>query len=424
MKKLFIILTVFFFSMISFAQERELSDYEKYRMEQEKKLYGTDEEVFYIVEDMPKFKGQNAKFFRVWIAENVRYPKEAAENGIEGKVMVSFVVNKEGNITYAKIEEGDDIYLNAEALRVVTASPKWKPGKQRGVPVNVQFTFPINFVLDKTPVEESVEDPVVINNYYIDNQPDYRRSLYFGYDPYFSGYYNPYYYYGYPTYGSWYGGYYNYYAYYGSYYPYYGNYWGHNHYYGYGNYYGSSGRYYTSLNRHYYNPYYKTYRSGYVSLPTSSKKSVMSTRPQTTRQAATRSQTTKQITTRPQTTRQAATRSTTNYSPRYNKPSTTSRPSYNKPMNRVRSTTATGTRSQTKSTTRSSTTYSRPSATKSSRPTPSRSSYSSPSRSSSSYSRPSSSSSSGRSYSSGSSSRSSGSSSAGRSSSSGGGKKR
>ena len=133
MKRLLaILLSTFLFISFSYSQERELSDYEKYRMAQEKELYQTDqeEEVFYIVEDMPKFKGKDADEFRNYIAKNVVYPKEAREEGISGKVIVSFIVNKDGYVTNAKIEESADYYLDKEALRVVESSPRWTPGKQ------------------------------------------------------------------------------------------------------------------------------------------------------------------------------------------------------------------------------------------------------------------------------------------------------
>ncbi len=107
-----------------------------------------DEEVaFIIVEDMPKFQGGDQNTFRAWIQSNLKYPEIAAENGISGKVFVNFVVAKNGNVVDAKVVRGVDPSLDQEALRVVRSSPKWTPGKQRGKPVKVQFTFPIVFVL-------------------------------------------------------------------------------------------------------------------------------------------------------------------------------------------------------------------------------------------------------------------------------------
>ena len=106
-----------------------------------------EEEVFFIVEDMPSFQGQGQEGFRTWIAKNLRYPEIAAENGISGKVYVQFAVNSKGQVVDAVVVRGVDPALDKEAQRVVLASPKWSPGKQRGKAVKVQFTFPINFVL-------------------------------------------------------------------------------------------------------------------------------------------------------------------------------------------------------------------------------------------------------------------------------------
>jgi len=106
-----------------------------------------EEEVFFIVEDMPSFQGQGQEGFRTWIAKNLRYPEIAAENGISGKVYVQFAVNSKGEVVDAVVVRGVDPALDKEAIRVVLASPKWSPGKQRGKAVKVQFTFPINFVL-------------------------------------------------------------------------------------------------------------------------------------------------------------------------------------------------------------------------------------------------------------------------------------
>lgn len=106
-----------------------------------------EEEVFFIVEDMPSFQGKGQEGFRSWIAKNLRYPEIAAENGISGKVYVQFAVNSKGQVVDAVVVRGVDPALDKEAARVVMASPKWAPGKQRGKSVKVQFTFPINFVL-------------------------------------------------------------------------------------------------------------------------------------------------------------------------------------------------------------------------------------------------------------------------------------
>ena len=107
-----------------------------------------EDEIFYIVEDMPTFNGGDpATEFRKYISQNLNYPEIAAENGISGRVIVQFAVNKVGRVVDARIVRSVDPALDKEAIRVVMASPKWSPGKQRGKAVKVLFTFPINFVL-------------------------------------------------------------------------------------------------------------------------------------------------------------------------------------------------------------------------------------------------------------------------------------
>jgi protein TonB len=106
-----------------------------------------EEQVFVVVEDMPGFGGGDSNKFREYIAKNLRYPEVAAENGIQGRVFVQFVVEPDGRVSNVKVVRGVDPALDKEAVRVVESSPPWKPGKQRGKPVRVSFTFPIIFVL-------------------------------------------------------------------------------------------------------------------------------------------------------------------------------------------------------------------------------------------------------------------------------------
>lgn len=107
-----------------------------------------EEEIFYIVEDMPTFNGGDPAIeFRKYIAANLEYPEIAAENGISGRVIVQFAVNATGKVVDAVVVRPVDPALDKEAIRVVMASPPWSPGKQRGKAVKVLFTFPINFVL-------------------------------------------------------------------------------------------------------------------------------------------------------------------------------------------------------------------------------------------------------------------------------------
>jgi TonB family protein len=102
--------------------------------------------LFFIVEQMPGYPGGEEALLD-FIASTVKYPDEAMEKGIEGRVYVSFTISDKGKVMDAKIAKGVDPLLDKEALRVIKSMPDWKPGMQRGVFVNVQFTVPINFSL-------------------------------------------------------------------------------------------------------------------------------------------------------------------------------------------------------------------------------------------------------------------------------------
>ncbi len=110
------------------------------------KTLDSDEQVFFIVEEMPEFPGGEMAL-REYIANAVKYPETAQKNGIQGKVYVTFVVGKDGFVKNTSIARGVDPSLDSEALRVIKNLPKWQPGMQKGVPVNVSYTVPINFKL-------------------------------------------------------------------------------------------------------------------------------------------------------------------------------------------------------------------------------------------------------------------------------------
>lgn len=101
---------------------------------------------FAVVEDKPLFPGGDAALMK-FIADNTKYPEIAKENGIQGRVFIQFVIDKNGAVTKVQVAKGVDPYLDAEALRVVKLLPNWTPGKQRGKPVPVTFVVPINFKL-------------------------------------------------------------------------------------------------------------------------------------------------------------------------------------------------------------------------------------------------------------------------------------
>ena len=104
------------------------------------------EEIFKVPEQMPEYPGGMGELMK-FLQRNVRYPKEAQEQGKQGRVVVQFVVEKDGSITDAKIAKSVDPQLDAEALRVVNAMPNWTPGKQRGKEVRTYFTIPVTFRL-------------------------------------------------------------------------------------------------------------------------------------------------------------------------------------------------------------------------------------------------------------------------------------
>lgn len=106
----------------------------------------TDEQPFTVVEQMPQFPGGEAEMFK-FIKENLKYPSQAQNAGVQGKVILNFVVNKDGKITNIKVVRGIGFGCDEEAVRVLEKMPRWNPGKMGGKAVPVYFTFPITFKL-------------------------------------------------------------------------------------------------------------------------------------------------------------------------------------------------------------------------------------------------------------------------------------
>lgn len=106
----------------------------------------THQDVFNVVEDMPQFPGGATKLFE-YLAQNINYPTEAEKANIQGRVIVTFVVEKDGSISNAEVVKSVAPSLDAEALRVINAMPNWIPGKQNGKEVRVKYTVPISFHL-------------------------------------------------------------------------------------------------------------------------------------------------------------------------------------------------------------------------------------------------------------------------------------
>ena len=107
-----------------------------------------DVEIYGMVEEMPGFRGGEQKLFE-FIGNNVVYPQEAKEAGIEGKVFVEFYIEGDGTVCDAKVLRGLGYGCDEEALRVIGLMPKWYPGKQRGKAVRVRYTLPVTFKLAK-----------------------------------------------------------------------------------------------------------------------------------------------------------------------------------------------------------------------------------------------------------------------------------
>jgi protein TonB len=101
---------------------------------------------FTVVEDPPTFPGGESALF-AYLSKSIKYPQMAQDAGIQGKVYVTFVVERDGSITDVKLMRGIGGGCDEEAIRVVKNMPKWSPGKQRGKPVRVQFTLPVHFKL-------------------------------------------------------------------------------------------------------------------------------------------------------------------------------------------------------------------------------------------------------------------------------------
>ena len=104
-----------------------------------------EDEIFMTSEDPPTFQGGDVNQFRGWVQPKLKYPAIASENGIQGRVTLSFVIERDGSLSNIKVLATPDKSLAEEAVRVVSSSPKWKPGKHRGMPVRVSCTLPVDF---------------------------------------------------------------------------------------------------------------------------------------------------------------------------------------------------------------------------------------------------------------------------------------
>ena len=133
---------------IVFADDAdEFDDFEMVIEDKEEEI--VEDEIFITVEDMPTFRGGGLPEFRTWVQQNVKYPQIALENGIQGNVIIEFVVDEEGKIGRMKVLQSPDPVLSEAAIKVLEDANKlkrgWKPGKQRGKAVKQKFVLPVSF---------------------------------------------------------------------------------------------------------------------------------------------------------------------------------------------------------------------------------------------------------------------------------------
>ena len=128
-----------------------------------------DNPIFEVVEHMPEFTGGGMPALMEYLSKNIKYPEAAMKKGTQGRATVQFVVEKDGSITNVKILRGIDPELNKEAVRVISAMPKWKPGTQKGEAVRVKYTVPVMFRLTENntqvkyaPIESKIDEMVVV----------------------------------------------------------------------------------------------------------------------------------------------------------------------------------------------------------------------------------------------------------------------
>ena len=128
-----------------------------------------DNPIFEVVEHMPEFPGGGMPVLMEYLSKNIKYPEAAMKKGTQGRVTVQFVVEKDGSIANARVLRGIDPELDKEAVRVISAMPKWKPGTQKGEAVRVKYTVPVMFRLTENntqvkyaPIESKIDEMVVV----------------------------------------------------------------------------------------------------------------------------------------------------------------------------------------------------------------------------------------------------------------------
>ena len=145
-----------------FSEQSKTPDY-IFGLKREKQTDFDPNAIYDVVEEMPRFPGGQIELLQ-YLSKSLQYPEEAEKAGKQGRVIATFVVEKDGSITNARVVKALDPLLDAEALRVINAMPKWNPGKQNGVAVRCKYTVPVAFHLDGKKMPEG-ESRVIVNGY-------------------------------------------------------------------------------------------------------------------------------------------------------------------------------------------------------------------------------------------------------------------
>lgn len=120
-----------------------------------------DDEIYEVVENMPRFPNGGMQALMQYLNESIRYPEAATKTGVQGRVTVQFIVDKDGSIDDVKILRSVNPDLDAEAIRVIKMMPRWEPGTHKGKPVRVKYTVPVMFRLTPEPVEK-IDEMIVV----------------------------------------------------------------------------------------------------------------------------------------------------------------------------------------------------------------------------------------------------------------------
>lgn len=109
---------------------------------------------FLTAETMPLFEGHDLNHFRLWVMNRIDYPRTALDAGIEGRVTVTFIIEHDGSVSSINVLQSPDASLTDEAVRIISQSPKWSPGMQKGKHVRIRYTMPVDFRIEAAAAAE------------------------------------------------------------------------------------------------------------------------------------------------------------------------------------------------------------------------------------------------------------------------------